>query len=275
MRYVIVIFLLLGGFLLSQAGPKVKLVNNGETFELENGAEVKLLGIDAPELYEPGGDIAKEMLEKFVLGKEVKLEKNKTDQDDYKRLLRYVYVGDLFVNAEMIRRGFAEVRFFPPDTLHEKEFETFQESASLTKKGLWAFNAFQTVIELEKGEPIILESNKQKIESTVAIKAKAAEKPKGDVISWEDADKYYGQVKTVEGKIVTTYNSGKACFLYFHQDYRNHFSAVISTSDFHKFPSRPEDYYLVKKVRVTGLITQNKGKPEIVLKSSSQIEIVE
>lgn len=94
------------------------------------------------------------------------------------------------------------------------------------------------------------------------------------VISWKDAHKYYGEHATVEGTIVDTYNSGKACFLNFHPDYKRYFSAVIFRSDFHKFPDDPEDLYLNKKVRVSGLIKQYQGKPEIILKDPASIKII-
>jgi len=45
---------------------------------------------------------------------------------------------------------------------------------------------------------------------------------KDNVISWQDADQYYGQTMTVEGAVVETYNSGKVVFLNFHQDYQDH-----------------------------------------------------
>lgn len=94
------------------------------------------------------------------------------------------------------------------------------------------------------------------------------------VISWKDAHNHHGEYAAVEGTIVDSYNSGKACFLNFHPDYKKHFTAVIFRSDFHKFPAHPEDYYLSKKVRVTGTIKQYQGKPEIILKRPSQIEII-
>ncbi len=96
-----------------------------------------------------------------------------------------------------------------------------------------------------------------------------------EVISWEDASKHINQVKTVEGIIVQAYNSGKVCFLNFHQDYKNNFCAVIFAKAFNAFPKNPEDYYLNKKVRITGKIIDYKGKPEIILNSQSEIEIVE
>lgn len=96
-----------------------------------------------------------------------------------------------------------------------------------------------------------------------------------DIISWKNATLYYGKYKTVEGRIVDTHNSGKACFLNFHPNWKIYFTAVIFRSDFHKFPDKPEEYYFGKKVRVSGYIKKYQGKPEIILKYPSQIEILE
>ncbi len=94
------------------------------------------------------------------------------------------------------------------------------------------------------------------------------------VISWEDAAKHYGEYLTVEGTIVLTYNSGKACFLNFHSDWKKHFTVVIFASDFSKFPSPPEEYYRGKKIQVTGRIKSYHGKPEIIVEDPSQIELL-
>lgn len=94
------------------------------------------------------------------------------------------------------------------------------------------------------------------------------------VISWQDAGKHYGEYATVEGTIVATHNSGKACFLNFHPDYKRYFTAVIFASAFSRFPANPENYYYGKKVRVSGNIKEYKGKPEIILNDPSQIEIL-
>lgn len=95
------------------------------------------------------------------------------------------------------------------------------------------------------------------------------------VISWQDAVKHHGEYATVEGTIVATHNSGKACFLNFHPDYKRYFTAVIFASAFSRFPANPENYYYGKKVRVSGNIKEYKGKPEIILNDPSQIEILE
>jgi len=94
------------------------------------------------------------------------------------------------------------------------------------------------------------------------------------VISWQDAAKHYGEYATVEGRIVVTHNSGKACFLNFHPDYKRYFTAVIFALDFSHFPESPENYYYGKKVRVSGYIKEYQGKPEIILDDPSQIEIL-
>jgi len=92
-----------------------------------------------------------------------------------------------------------------------------------------------------------------------------------DIIPWQDAATYYGQIKIVEGTIVETKNTGKACFLNFSPNWRTDFTAVIFASDFGKFPPNPEAYYRGKKVRVTGSIQEYRGKPEIVLKIKTRL----
>jgi micrococcal nuclease len=96
-----------------------------------------------------------------------------------------------------------------------------------------------------------------------------------NLISWKDAAKYYNQTKTVEGTVVVTRNTGKVCFLNFSENWRTDFTAVIFASDLAKFPASPEAYYKGKKVRITGRIQEYRGKPEVILKSSNQIWIME
>lgn len=68
------------------------------------------------------------------------------------------------------------------------------------------------------------------------------------------------------------------CFLNFHKDYKNHFTAVIYQEDSPKFSQPPEKLYLNKKVRIRGRIKhyteKGQDKPEIIIKSPEQIEIV-
>jgi hypothetical protein len=93
------------------------------------------------------------------------------------------------------------------------------------------------------------------------------------VVSWEDAEKYVGQVKTVEGVIVRTYRSANAIFLDFHDPYQGYFMVVIFKSDWGNFKCQPEVFYKNKEVRVTGMIKTYQGSPEIVASSPTRIEV--
>jgi micrococcal nuclease len=95
------------------------------------------------------------------------------------------------------------------------------------------------------------------------------------IIEWWEADQYYGRYVIVEGIIVDTYNSGKACFLNFHQDWKLYFTVVIFACDFPNFPAQLETYYLGKKVQVIGVVKKYKNSPEIIVKTSDQIRILE
>jgi hypothetical protein len=107
------------------------------------------------------------------------------------------------------------------------------------------------------------------------LAAQATPAPQELVVSWQDAAQYYGQIVTIQGRVVETYNSGKVIFLNFHEDYRRTFKAVIFPDDWDKFPEPPEKLFLDKLVRVTGLVKEYEGAPEIIIEETAQIEIVE
>lgn len=109
---------------------------------------------------------------------------------------------------------------------------------------------------------------------TTGVKQKWISPSDPNVISWQDAAKYVGKTKTVEGVIVRTHkSSSNTIFLNFHDPYQGYFYAVIFASDLGRFPFKPEDFYRGKEVRVTGLIKLYQGSPEIVVESPSQIEV--
>lgn len=93
-------------------------------------------------------------------------------------------------------------------------------------------------------------------------------------ISWEEAASYYGQTVRVRGTVVAANNTGKVCFLNFHRNWKRYFTAVIFASDFDRFPGPPEKLYLNREVRVYGLVREYQGKPEIIVESPEQIEII-
>jgi micrococcal nuclease len=70
-----------------------------------------------------------------VGGKTVRLETDVTKRDEHKRLLAYVYVGDLFVNAEMIRQGQAVLLTEPPNIAHVEDYRKAQQGAREAERG--------------------------------------------------------------------------------------------------------------------------------------------
>jgi len=116
---------------------KVKEVIDGDTLVLANNERVRLLGVNTPEHGQYYFEEAKEVLKMLVLGKEVKLEKDITDKDMYGRLLRYVFIGNLFVNEEMVKRGFANAFTFPPDVKYADKFIEAERTARSGELGLW------------------------------------------------------------------------------------------------------------------------------------------
>ena len=134
-------------------------------------------------------------------------------------------------------------------------------------------------IELYQGRPEIIIESPEAIEVVADLLAgrsslPAVTAPAGGVVSWQDAGLYLGQRLAVEGDVVRVYNSGKAAFLNFAEDYQGTFSVVIFAADFDQWSGPPEQVYLGQRVRVSGKIKEYKGAPEIIVESPEQIEII-
>lgn len=138
---------------------KVIKVIDGDTIKLENGEVVRYIGIDTPETVHPSepvqcfGKQASDKNKELVEGKMVRLEKDITDKDKYGRLLRYVWVGDLFVNDYLVREGYAYSYTYPPDVKYSEQFVQAQKEAKEGNRGLW--NACK---EIEKEDEISCEA---------------------------------------------------------------------------------------------------------------------
>ena len=98
---------------------------------------MRLIGIDTPERGELFYREAKAELEKFVDGETIRLEKDVSETDRYGRLLRHLYIGEVWINAEMIRHGYARVVTFPPDVTHVETFQVLEQEAIDQRRGLW------------------------------------------------------------------------------------------------------------------------------------------
>lgn len=121
----------------------VKKVIDGDTIELETGEVVRYIGIDAPELFtkEGGSEFyareAARYNKRLVFMKKVRLEFDVEKKDQYGRLLAYVFVKDIFVNAELVRLGYARAMIKPPNEKHKALLLAYQAKAMKEYRGLW------------------------------------------------------------------------------------------------------------------------------------------
>ena len=116
----------------------VSRVIDGDTILLNSGETVRLICIDTPETDEPGFQDAKNYLTGLVLNKNIRLVKDVSETDRYDRLLRYMYLGDLFVNGAIVKAGYAEAYRYPPDIALCNEIEALEATAKAQKIGIWA-----------------------------------------------------------------------------------------------------------------------------------------
>lgn len=126
----------------------VKVID-GDTIDISmNGKtqRVRLIGIDTPETVDAGSPIecfgleASNKAKELMNGKQVRLEADSSQDnlDKYNRLLRYVFVGDLNVNLEMVRLGFAEEYTYSKPYKYQTQFKKVEVEAIAAKRGMWA-----------------------------------------------------------------------------------------------------------------------------------------
>jgi endonuclease YncB( thermonuclease family) len=126
---------------LHQTG-KVVEVLDGNTVRVllkDNGLVyvVRYIGVVAP-VDKNYSAQAEEKNTEIVYGKEITLIKDVNDKDDRGRLLRYVLVGDTFVNFEMIQAGLGTALDVPPDSACAQTFKQSEQSAVSSTLGVWS-----------------------------------------------------------------------------------------------------------------------------------------
>lgn len=124
-------------------GTRAQVVNivDGDTIDVvieDEQYRVRYIGMDTPERGKTFYDEATEANATLVAGREVILVKDVSETDRYGRLLRYVYLPNgTFVNASLVRNGYAQATTFPPDVAHADEFAALEQQAREEGTGLW------------------------------------------------------------------------------------------------------------------------------------------
>lgn len=108
---------------------------DGDTFLIEGGYSVRILGIDADERGYPCYDAAKNRLEELILNKEVRLEQGTENLDQYCRYLRYVSLGNQNISLELVKEGLAVARFSPEGGKYGEKIQEAEKEAKENKTG--------------------------------------------------------------------------------------------------------------------------------------------
>lgn len=126
---------------------RVVRILEGDALVLDTGQSVRLAGIEAPARPwkdsegEPFQDKSRRMLEDMALGREVQLFYAGLTRDKYDRALAQVRTmdalgPDLWLNAEMLRRGGARMRVYPDTARGSETIPALEAEAREAKRGL-------------------------------------------------------------------------------------------------------------------------------------------
>jgi micrococcal nuclease len=129
-------------------GSVVRVVD-GDTIHVQvdgRREKVRYIGVDTPESVKPDTPVqcfakkASAFNDRLVAGERVRLVRDAEARDRYGRLLAYVYRArdGLFVNAALVRRGYALTLTIPPNVAHADEFRRLAASAHRKGRGLWS-----------------------------------------------------------------------------------------------------------------------------------------
>ena len=142
-----------------RSGTVVHRITDGVTVnispEVRDNSTVRLIGVDTPERGEPLYEEAAAFAEDNLEGERVALELDAEEEDDYGRLLAYVYRSDgSMFNEALVREGYAQVATFPPNTRYLGRFEVAQEEARRAERGIWGLPAGETCRLRDRGNGI-------------------------------------------------------------------------------------------------------------------------
>ncbi|PLT29007.1 thermonuclease family protein [Peribacillus deserti] len=125
---------------------------DGDTIDvkLTNGKNerVRMTLVDTPETkhprlgVQPFGQEASEFTSKNLIAREVTLEMDAEERDQYGRLLAYIWVGDKLYNQILIDEGLARVAVYPPNTKYVDQFREAEKKARKAKKGIWSIEDY-------------------------------------------------------------------------------------------------------------------------------------
>ncbi|PHS76718.1 MAG: nuclease (SNase) [Rhodospirillaceae bacterium] len=227
---------------------KVVSVVDGDTVILNNGRQVRLVGIQAPKL--PLGRTnfkawplaleAKAFLEDLSLSQDVQVRLGDHPEDRHGRILGHlIRVSDgLWIQGELLKAGLARVYTFADNRKLGSEMLALERQARADQKGLWTlpFYAIRTA---------------------------------------DNARHDFGTFQLVEDRIVDVAKVKKRIYLNFGPDWRTDFTVQIDARKAKLWRAQGLDLLTLKgkRVRVRGWIKEKNG-PLIALDHPERLELI-
>jgi micrococcal nuclease len=233
--------------LAGEAGGRVTEVVDGDTVRLDNGREVRLVGIQAPKLplgrrgftTWPLASEAKAKLESLFAGKPVTLHYGGAREDRYGRLLAHLTdeTGTLWAQGEMLKAGLARVYSFADNRAVVADMLALEREARAARRGIWR-------------EPY--------------YRIRKPEETSRDIETFQ----------IVEGRVLQAAMTRDRAYLNFGPDYRTDFTVTIARRDLKLF-GRAFDAkaFEGKTIRVRGWVRSLNG-PMIEATHPEQIEVL-
>jgi len=228
------------------SGVVVEVVDDN-TIRLDNGRQVRLVGIQAPKLplgrpgFEkwPLADEAKQALEDMVRGKTVTLAFGGQKVDRYNRFLAHLFLPDgTWVQQRLLETGLARVYSFPDNRALVAEMLAYETRARAAGRGNWTLPYY-----------VVLD-------------------PDGSADHLE-------RFALVEGRVRETAQIRGWTYLNFGADWRTDFTIAIAPGHWKRFQAAGISFedYKGRKVQVRGWLKSRNG-PMIDVKHPEQIEVL-
>ncbi len=226
---------------------RVITVVDGDTVILDDGRQVRLVGIQAPKLplgrpgFEkwPLADEAKSALEELVLGRRVSLGYGGRNTDRHDRLLAHLFTEDgTWVQGALLQAGFARVYSFPDNRALVREMLVRERNSRRTDRGIWSH-------------------------------------PYYGVLDPDASAQHLDQFALVEGRVTDVAVVRGRIFLNYGPDWQSDFTVSIAPHDWRRFDDSgisPDDY-LGRRIRVRGWLKSRNG-PMINVTHPEQIEVL-
>lgn len=225
---------------------RVTAIVDGDTVTLETGADVRLTGIQAPKLplgrkgFRPWplAAEAKAALAALSRGRQVRLDYTGRRHDRWGRLLAHVYVGEAWMQREMLLRGLARVYTFTDNRTHAAALYAAERTARRAGRGIWALNWYR-------------------------------------IVAAADTDRHIGTFQLVEGTVMSAAIVRGRGYLNFGADWRTDFTVSIAPKHLKLFRAARIDILTLRdrRLRVRGWLVRRNGAM-ITVTHPEQIEFL-